>query len=299
MSNRPRRSRRTLPTVSTQATAVFSVSMVLLILGIVALLTFATRSVADEVRSAVGYVVVVKEHVPEEAKQNLRQLIMSSPATAEASYASAEEVLTRWEALQPGDSMSTGIIAAIGINPFSPEWEVKVKSQYASSDSLQLIVEPLRSHQAVDEIVVHHEMIDSINSTLATLTMALLIVGAALLLISLALINNTVRLSVYARRFTIYTMKLVGATPAYIRRPFVNTNIIGGAIAALFAFAILAMLLYYSRSLDPVVTRYLTPESLIFTGVGMLAAGMLICGTAAWLSATKYIRTSYDDMFGR
>ena len=115
----------------------------------------------------------------------------------------------------------------------------------------------------------------------------------------MALINNTVRLSVYARRFTIHTMKLVGATPAYIRRPFVIANIIGGTIAAMLAYAILALLLYYCRSIDPVVTQYLTPEGMACTGIGMLVAGVAICGFAALFAANKYLRAGYDELFGR
>ncbi len=299
MGNRQRRPRRGLPTLSTQATAVFSVSMVLLILGIVTLLTVATRSVAEEVRSSVGYVAIIRDTADSTQVASLRQIVGHAPSTASASYASASQVLSRWQQMQPTDTASSDIITVLGINPFSAELEVKVKERYASTDSLAAITAAVGTHPAVEEVVVHNEMIDAINSTIDTLTLALLIVAGALLFISLALINNTVRLSVYARRFIIHTMKLVGATPGYIRRPFITANIIGGIIAAMFAYAILMMLLYYSRSIDPVVTRYLTPGSTALTGIGMLLAGVIICGGAAYLAANKYIRSSYDEMFGR
>lgn len=299
MGNRQRRPRRGLPTLSTQATAVFSVSMVLLILGIVTLLTVATRSVAAEVRRSVGYVAIIRDTADAAQTASLKMLIEQAPSTASASYASASEVLARWQQMQPSDTASADIISALGINPFSAEWEVRVRNQYASSDSLAVVTAAVRAHPAVEEVVVHNEMVDAINSTIDTLTLALLIVAGALLFISLALINNTVRLSVYARRFTIHTMKLVGATPAYIRRPFVTANIIGGIIAAMLSYAILVMLLYYSRSVDPIVTRYLTPESMALTGIGMLLAGVTICGAAAFLAANKYIRSTYDEMFDR
>ena len=289
--------RRGLPTLSTQATAVVSVAMVLLILGIVSLLAVAARSIGSEVRSAVGYVALVRESASPDEKESLRQLLESAPSTSSASYASPDEVLQRWQALQPADSSASDIISIIGINPFTAEWEVKVKEQYASTDSLTAVTDIVKAHPAVEE-VMHREMIDAINSTIDTITLALLIVAAALLLISVALINNTVRLSVYSRRFTIHTMKLVGATAGYIRRPFIAANIIGGIIAALIAYAILAMLLYYCRAIDPVVTQYLTAESMALTGLGMLVAGVAICGSAALFAANKYIRLSYDRMFG-
>ncbi len=296
--NSPRRSSG-LPTLSTQATAVFSVAMVLLILGIVSLLAIGARRVGSEVKSSVGYVVVESLDAGEADLASLATLLRSSASSASATRATADDVLARWEAQQAVDSGQPGVVEMLGLNPFSPEWEVTVTEAYASSDSLNKIVAPLRDHPAVAEVVVHQEMIDAINSTIDTITLALLIIAAALLLISIALINNTVRLSVYARRFTIHTMKLVGATASYIRRPFLIANVAGGVVAAIIAFAILAILLYYCRSIDPAVTGYLTARGVAFTGLGMLVAGIAICGLAAFFAANKYIRSSYDDMFGR
>lgn len=298
MSSRQTRIRRGIPTLSTQATAVVSVAMVLLILGIVTLLAVAARSVGASVRQSVGYVAIVSESATDAQLRSLRTLLEEAPSTASATYASADDVLERWQAMQPADSSASDIVGMLGINPFSAEWEVKVTEPYASTDSLALVTGPVRAHPAVSEVVIHREMIDAINSTIDTITIALLIVAAALLLISVALINNTVRLSVYARRFTIHTMKLVGATGAYIRRPFVVANVLGGIIAALIAYALLAMLLYYCRAIDPVVTDYLTPRSVALTGLGMLIAGVAICGLAALFAANKYIRAGYDEMFG-
>ena len=299
MSRQQPRPRRGLPTLSTQATAVVSVTMVLLILGIVSLLGIATRSVGEEVRKSVGYVALVSEDATPEQRESLKRLLTGAPSTATATFASAEEVLARWQSMQPVDSVSANVISILGINPFSAEWEVRVKPAYASGDSLALILPRVKQHPAVEEVVAHREMIDAINSTIDTITLALLVVAAALLLISVALINNTVRLSVYARRFTIHTMKLVGATPAYIRRPFIIANIIGGTIAAMLAYAILALLIYYCRSIDPVVTQYLTPQGMAYTGIGMLIAGVVICALAALFAANKYLRAGYDELFGR
>lgn len=298
MSTTPRR-HRGIPLFSTQATAVVSVSMVLLILGIVALMGIAARSLGSEIRKSVGFVAVVSDNATDAERESLRALLAGAPSTASAVFAPADTVLARWQAMQPSDTASQDIVEMLGVNPFSAEWEVRVTEEYASSDSLAAATAPVRSHPAVSEVVVHQEMVDSINSTIDTLTLALLIVAAALLLISVALINNTVRLSVYARRFTIHTMKLVGATAGYIRRPFVVSNIIGGVVAAVVAYIFLLLLLCYCRSVDPVVTEYLSPEGLAATGAGMLAAGVAICGLAALFASNKYIHASYDDMFGR
>ncbi|MCM1028811.1 MAG: hypothetical protein NC342_00385 [Pseudoflavonifractor sp.] len=288
-----------IPQLSNRATAVFSVTMVLLILGIVSLLAIGARRVGEEVKESVGYVVVERQGASDAEIASLSDAINSAPSTRSASRSSADDVLARWEAMQPADSSSLSITEMLGLNPFCAEWEVKVTEPFASTDSLERIVAPLRAHPAAAEVVVHQEMIDAINSTVDTVTLALLIIAAAMLVISIALINNTVCLSIYARRFTIHTMRLVGATPSYILRPILLANIISGIIAALLSYAILAMLLYYCRSIDPAVVACLSARDMAFTGVGMLLAGILICGVAAFFAANRYLRISYDDMFYR
>lgn len=299
MSTTAPRPHRGISLFSTQATAVVSVSMVLLILGIVALLGMAARAVGSEIRSSVGFVAVVSDNATEQEHESLGRLLDGAPWVSSAVYAPADTVLARWQAMQPADSASENIVEMLGVNPFSAEWEIKVTESYACSDSLEAVTAVVRRHPAVAEVVEQREMVDAINSTIDTLTLTLLIVAAALLLISVALINNTVRLSVYARRFTIHTMKLVGATGGYIRRPFVWSNIVGGIVAALVACVILGALLYYCRTVDPVVADYITPSGLAVTAAGMFVAGVTICGLAALFAANKYIRASYDDMFGR
>ena len=291
---------RAFPTLSTQATAVVSVAMVLLILGIVALIALAARRVGREVRENVGYAVVVSDNASASDLKSLRKLIEEAPATSSATFSTPDEVLAAWQHMIATDSTSeeeSDIVEMLGVNPFSAEWEVHVHEAYASTDSLAKITGQLRRHPAVTEIVIHQEMIDSINSTLNPLTVTLLIVAAALLLISVALINNTVRLSVYSRRFTIHTMQLVGATAPFIRRPFISSNIVGGIIAAMLAFVILVLLICYARTIDPIVIEYVTPQSIGLIGIGMFAAGVVICALAATFAANKYIRTSYDNLF--
>lgn len=125
----------------------------------------------------------------------------------------------------------------------------------------------------------------------------LLIIAAALLLISFVLINNTVRLTVYARRFLIHTMKLVGAKGSFIRRPFLISNILQGIVAALLACGLLALLAGWAKSLDPAMDSLLPWSALAAVFGGILVVGCAICALAAVIATNRYLRASYDDMF--
>lgn len=130
-----------------------------------------------------------------------------------------------------------------------------------------------------------------------SLALVLFVVAGALLLISFVLINNTVRLTVYARRFTIHTMKLVGATAGFIRRPFIWSSVINGVIAGIISIVVLGGLLFYLGTIDPEVLRVVDwrPAAMLFSG--LFLAGILICALAAFFAANKYLRLGYDNMF--
>ncbi len=287
--------KRNIPLFSSQATATVSVAMVLLILGIVALLGVATTSLTRSVKENVGFVAMLKGDVTDEQVGELRGYLSKAAFVKDASYASREDVLTRWKELSGDEDDIAGML---GVNPFSAEIDVKVTADYACSDSIEKIVAPLRGLAYIEEVTVHTEMVDSLNKTVDTLQLALVIVAMALLLISFGLINNTVRLTVYGRRFTIHTMQLVGATNAYIRRPIVSSNMIGGVIAGCISAVILLGMVYYCMEIDPMVGEVVGYEDVAIVSAGMVIAGMLICSVAATLAANHYLKSDYDSMFG-
>lgn len=286
--------KKSLPLFGSQATATVSVALVLLILGIVALLSLAGRSLTRSVKENVGFVATVSDTATEQQMGELRHYFSRAPFVKDASFNTAEEVLERWREMS-GDEED--ISKMLGTNPFSPEIEVKVTAEYASTDSLEKIVAPLRKFPALNEVTIHSEMVDSLNKTVDTIAMALLVVAVALLLISFGLINNTVRLAVYGRRFTIHTMQLVGATDAYIRRPIVTGNMLGGLAAGAIASAILLGMIYYCMEVDPVISTVVTLTEVTLVCTGMVVIGMIICGATAALAANKYLRSDYDSMF--
>ncbi len=275
-----------------QITSTVSVTLVLLILGIIAALAIATKSITDEIREKVGFTVILKEDISENEIDRLTQTFATADYVSGCEYTSADENLARWE-----EENGEDIMQVLGVNPFSGEFDVRVTSDYASVDSISLITAGLEALPTVDKVEINLSMIDGINRNMRVLTIALVLVAVALLLISFVLINNTVRLTVYSRRFIIHTMRLVGATPGFIRRPFIKVNILHGIIAAVVASLLLAALLGYARSIDPAVGIAVPWSAITWVFAALLGAGIVICSIAALFATNKYLYLDYDDMF--
>lgn len=283
-----------IPLFSTRATATVSVALVLFVLGLASLIGIATHRVTDSIKEKMGFVILFNEEVTASDIASVKDLVKGNPGVASSVYTSPETVLDRWQKMlgEGEDIMRLG-----GVNPFVGELEVRVKPAYASTDSINLIVAPLMLMPQVREVKVHAELVDSINGTLRSVTFGLLVVAIALLVVSFVLIFNTVRLAVYAKRFSIYTMKLVGATAGFIRRPFLTSNLLNGFVAGLIASVGLIAVVYYSHMMELSVAEVLSWQAVIPVLAGVIVTGMLICLVAALFAANRYLRLSYDEMF--
>ena len=283
-----------IPLFSTRATATVSVALLLFVLGLASLIGIATHRVTDSIKEKMGFVILFNEEVTASDIASVKDLVKGNPGVASSVYTSPETVLDRWQKMlgEGEDIMRLG-----GVNPFVGELEVRVKPAYASTDSINLIVAPLMLMPQVREVKVHAELVDSINGTLRSVTFGLLVVAIALLVVSFVLIFNTVRLAVYAKRFSIYTMKLVGATAGFIRRPFLTSNLLNGFVAGLIASVGLIAVVYYSHMMELSVAEVLSWQAIIPVLAGVILTGMLICLIAALFAANRYLRLSYDEMF--
>lgn len=266
--------------------------LVLLLLGIIALIGIAANSVKQSIQESMGFNIVLADSIPQNQLNNIKQACSASPAIASQRYVSSEAALAQWQQ-QTGEDL----MEILEVNPFSSEIEVKVKAPYANTDSIAKISAPIKSMPGVTEITVPTQMVDAINQSLRSLALVLTAVSALLLLISFVLINNTVHLAIYAKRFTIHTMKLVGATAGFIRRPFITSNITCGIIAALVADAILAAIITYAHTISTEISRAISWPDAACVFVAILIAGIIITGAAALLSTNKYLRADYNDMF--
>lgn len=286
------KSRKGFNSLSIHATSTVSVALVLLLLGIVAVLGIAARSVTTDIKEHLGFDVILNESATLDQINEMKQQWASAPYVASFQYHSPEEAMTQWQ-----EEMGENLLELLEVNPFLPEFEVNVKADYACADSLDAIVLPLMESPLVHEVNAHSEVVEKVNSNVSTLMLVLIIAACALAPISFVLINNTVRLTIYSRRFIIHTMKLVGASPAFIRRPFLLSNMLEGIVAATVASALLGGLLAYVFSLDPSLEAYVPRSATAVVMAGLYIIGVLICLLASWMATRRYLRKSYDDLF--
>lgn len=287
------KSRKGFSSLSVHATATVSVALVLLLLGIVALLGIAARSVSRDIKEHLGFDIVLSEDSTLDTVNEFKQRLSSAPYVASFLYHSPQEALDQWQ-----EEMGENLVELLEVNPFLPEFEVNVKAEYACADSLDAIVLPLAELPGVAEVNVHTEVVEKVNRNISSLMLILLIAACALAPISFVLINNTVRLTIYSRRFTIHTMKLVGASRGFIRRPFIVSNAIQGFVAGVAASAIIVALGYYAiTGVDPRLADYVSATDLTVVCVGLVILGMAICVAAAWWATQRYLVKNYDELF--
>ncbi len=287
-----KKGKKGISTFSAQITSTVSVALVLLLLGIISMLGIAARSITTEIRENMGFSVIFSDTATVNNVNSLKKHFSTSPGVSGIIYFSPEDALQKWQ-----EETGEDLVKVLGINPLPGELEVKVKARYASTDSINSMIAPLKKLPYVSEISVHSDMVDSINHNIKSIALILTIVAAALLFISFALINNTVRLTVYSRRFLIHTMKLVGATGGFIRRPIINSNMLSGLVAAIIADLLLAGALFYLHSADKVIAAALPWEEAGWVFAGIIVIGIAICSIASLFATNKYLRSDYDDMF--
>ena len=281
---------------SANVTAVISVALVLLLLGIVAVIGVGANGLSEKIKENIGFDISMKEDATEHQIAALRRDIAAAPFTARMKYVSKEDALEVWR-----EETGEDLMAVLGFNPLTAEIEVHVRSNYSDVASIDRIAAGLKQkYTAIESVTTHRENIEAINRTLTQTALVLGVAAAAMLIISLALINNTVRMTIYSKRFLIHTMKLVGATPGFIRRPIVVSCMINGIIAAFVAVGLLSALLYYLGldSLAGEAVREAVPiEAVGATAAAMVVLGTLLCCATAFFAANKYIRLDYDRLF--
>lgn len=281
-----------ISTLGSRLTSIVSVTLVLIILGILGMTLRASSALSDDIRSNIGFVVKLSREASDIEAGTLRRQISEARFTESLVYSSAEAILA-----EESELMGTPLDSLLEENPFGSEIEVKVKPAYACTDSIAAIAAAMEAVPTVDEVVTQATVVDSVNSFLNRLSVVLLAIAAALLVISFVLINNTVSLAVYSRRFIIHTMKLVGATGTFIRRPFLLAGAGTGAIAGVAAAAILAGIRAYGATFDPIVDVLLPWWTMAWLLAAVILAGVVICVLASIFATNRYLRADYDEMF--
>lgn len=278
--------------LGSRVTSIVSVTLVLVLLGITAVMAYAARNTTDNIRRNMGFTVKMEQGAPSSDVNAMKKILGKARYVDAFVYAGPEEILA-----QESEIIGEDIMQLVDENPYGAEFDVRLKTDWADSDSIAAISAVLIRQKGVEEVLSDTGIINSVNHNLRRLTLIMLAVAAALLVISFVLINNTVSLSVYSRRFVIHTMRLVGATASFIRRPFLAAGALTGLIAAAIASAILAALQAYAMKTDPALATALDWTHSIAV-YGLLAVtGVVICLLASAFATNRYLRHDIDDYY--
>ena len=264
-----------------------STALVLILLGIVVSSVLTARNLSNYVKQNLTVTLMLESDMTNSEAQQLCSQLKKRDYVNHLNFISKEQALKEQTKV-----MGTDPSEFIGTNPFLSSVEVNLNAKYANSDSLRWISQELKKYPKVSEINYPQDLVNSVNDTLNKINVVLLALAVLLLIISFELINNSVRLTVYSRRFIIHTMKLVGASWGFIRRPFIWSGVIIGLIAALIANGVLACCFTAIQSYQA-----LTWLDFIIVGVSVLIFGIAITTLCTYASVNKYLRMKAGELY--
>lgn len=273
-------------------TLCISTSMVLVLLGLVVFSVLTSRNLSQWVKENLTVTVVLNDEVSVADAKQFAQDLSHRLFSKDIDYISREQALK-----EQTEAMGSDPSEFLGMNPFPATLELHLHSDYANADSLAWISDELRKNPKVTDVAYQVDLMDSVNRNLAKLNILLLVLAVLLTFISFSLINNTVRLSVYSRRFLIHTMKLVGASWGFIRRPFMKQGLFVGVIAALIAIAVLGGAIYALYYYEPGILTIITWRELAITAVAVLVFGLVITLTCSYISVNRFLRMPAGELY--
>ena len=260
-------------------TSSISTMLVLLLLGMVVFFVLSANNLSKYVRENISFSVLISDDMKEADALKFQNI-------------SKEQALK-----EQSEAMGTDPAEFLGYNPFTASIEIKLNADYANSDSISWIEQKIMQNKKVMEINYPQDLLDAVNSNIRKISFLLLGLAALLTLISFALINNTIRLAIYSKRFLIHTMKLVGASWGFIRRPFLVRNIWIGILAAAMADAALIGMAYALVRYEPELIEIITPMTMLMVMGSVFVFGVVITFMCAYISINKYLRMKASALY--
>ena len=272
--------------------SVISISLVLLLVGIASLLLVNAKGVSDYFKENMQISVMMKQEVSEEDALEFKESLDGQWFIKATEYMSKEQGQQEMAQMLGDD-----FLEVFEVSPIPASINVTLEAEYVSADSLEVVRGRILESGIVESVEYQASLVEALNANLRKISMILAVLIALLLFISFVLINNTVRLSVFSRRFTIHTMKLVGATRSFIRAPFLVQSVLQGIFAAFIAIIILVGCLFFMKSEFAQLFEIFRLDLLLLVMGIVLVAGVAICLTSTWLTVNKLVSLSKDELY--
>lgn len=272
--------------------SIISISLVLLLVGIASLLLVNARAISDYFKENMQVSVMMKQSVTESDALRYKDELDKADFIRSSVFVSREQGRREMEEMLGEDFLSVFETAPIPVSI-----DITLNAEYVSADSMEVVKTHIMKSPKVEEVVYQRSLIDTLNANLSKISMVLSVFIALLLFISFVLINNTVRLNVFARRFTIHTMKLVGATSSFIRAPFMVQSLFQGVFAAFVAIMAIVVMLYFIRSEFQQLFEVFRLELLLVVMGIVVGSGIIICSLSTWLVVNKLVSLKKDELY--
>ena len=273
-------------------TLCISTALVLILVGLVVLSVLSARNLSKVVKENLTVTLVLSEDITEPEVSQMKNALESKRYVQHVKYISKEQVLA-----EETKALGYDPTEFAGVNFYTASLELNLKSDYANRDSMKWIGAELKKHQKVKEVDFQQDLMDQVNDNIGKASIVLIVLAVLLSIISFSLINNHVRLGVYASRFNIHTMKLVGASWGFIRRPFIWRAIGIGLAAAVIAILVLGGGVYAWYSKFPDILVVMTWEVLAITAGVILLFGVIITTFCSYVSVNKFLRMKAGDLY--
>ncbi len=277
---------------SSYLTLVVSVSLVLFLLGVLGLVLINAKELSDYFRESLSFSVMLNDEAKEADIRMLQKDLDGKLYVKSTEYVSKEEAAAKMK-----EELGEDFINFLGDNPLPPSIDVYLYANYTSPDSVAKIEKYVLEYPFVKEVYYQESLLFLINENVRKISFFLVVISSFLFLIALTIINNTIRLSVYSRRFLIRTMQIVGATRAFIRRPFLIQSAFHGLMAALLAMGLLMGLLYLIEKEFLMMFTFESTNLLILLGISLIVTGVLINIISTFLSVNRYLSISEDKLY--
>ncbi|MCE1199415.1 MAG: ABC transporter permease [Marinilabiliales bacterium] len=269
-----------------------SIALVLFLFGLLGLLLINARRVSDFVKENVGVTLVLKENTKE---ADILKLQKNLEATSFIKSTRFIDKQTAADELKK--ELGEDFVDFLGYNPLLSSIDVRLYAEYANPDSLAQLEKALLKYPEVQEVYYQRNLVTQLSSNVKKLSIILLVLSGLMFMIFVALINNTIRLSIYSRRYLINSMQLVGATRSFIRFPFILKSVIHGIYGAIIACLILFMIFFSYQSELKGFVEFLDPMVIILLVVAIFTFGIVMTALSSYFSVNKFLKMKFDQLY--
>lgn len=271
--------------------SIVSVTLVLFLLGTMGLIILNAKQLSDNVKENVGFNVFLKDSLSAAQINLFNKSLSTKPYVYETTLTTKEEAAKQFSA-----ELGEDFVKFLGVNPLPASITIKLKAEYMHADKMKQVKKEIERMPQVQEIVFQDNLVEAINSNVKKISLIIVVFAGLLLFVSIVLINNTIRLAVYARRYLINTMKLVGATSGFIRKPFLLRSIAHGLYAGLFSVVLLVGLVFVSLEELREVIYLNNIEWIVILFAGIIVLGVVINFICTFFAVNKFLRIGSEEI---